>query len=82
MQDSITRAIVSRLSLTLGAGDLAATVARRTNNLKAHDLYLQAQTYLHQGSEPALRQALRYYRLALAEDPKYVDATLGAILMT
>ena len=77
MQDSITRAIVSKLSLTLGAGALAATVAGRTNNLKAHDLYLQAQTYLHQGTEPALRQALRYYRLALDQDPNYADATLG-----
>ncbi|MEP7325340.1 MAG: protein kinase [Gemmatimonadota bacterium] len=77
MQDSITRAIVSQLALTLGGADLAAARAGRTNDPEAHDLYLQGQALLHRSTEPALRRALVYYRAALAKDPGYAQAHLG-----
>jgi tetratricopeptide (TPR) repeat protein len=77
VQDSITRAIVDQLALTLGGAELAATRAGRTSNPEAHDLYLQGQALLHQGTEPALRRALDYYRDALAKDPGYAQAYEG-----
>ena len=77
MQDSITRAIVSQLALTLGGAELAASRAGRTTNPEAHDLYLQGQALLHRSTEPALRRALVYYRAALAKDPDYAQAHLG-----
>ena len=58
VQDSITQATVSQLSLSLGAGGLAATRAGRTANPDAHDLYLRAQTIAMQGTEAAVRRAV------------------------
>ena len=74
VQDSITQATVSQLSLSLGAGGLAATRAGRTANPDAHDLYLRAQTIAMQGTETALRRAVALYRQALAQDPGYAQA--------
>ena len=77
VQDSITRAIVRQLALTLGGTALASTLGGRTNNAEAHDLYLQGQTLVHQGTEQSMRRALDYYRLALAKDPNYAQAEQG-----
>jgi Tfp pilus assembly protein PilF len=77
VQDSITRAIVSQLALKLGGAELAATLAGRTSNPEAHDLYLQGLTLVHQGAELALRRALDYFRGALAKDPEYAQAYVG-----
>ncbi len=77
MQDSITQAIVSQLALKLGGAELAATLAGRTSNPEAHDLYLQGLTLVHQGTELALRRALDYFRDALAKDPEYAQAYVG-----
>jgi hypothetical protein len=75
VQDSITRAIVDQLALTLGGAELAATRAGRTTNSEAHDLYLQGLALVHQGTEQALRRGLdfetslwmqRRYRLLFA----------------
>ena len=77
VQDSITRAIVGQLALTLGGAELAATRAGRTTNSEAHDLYLQGLALVHQGTEQALRRALDYFRDALAKDPDYAQAYVG-----
>ena len=77
VQDSITRAIVGQLALTLGAEQLAATRAGRTSNPEAHDLYLQGLSLVHQGTEGQLRRALSYFRDALAKDPDYAQAYEG-----
>ena len=74
VQDSITGATVRELSLSLGAGSLAATRTGRTANLEAHDLYLRAQALTMQGTEPSLRRAIDLYRAALAKDPQYAQA--------
>ena len=77
VQDSITGAIVRQLALTLGGANLAATLAGRTRNPEAHDLYLQGLSLVHQGTEPALRHALEYFRDALVKDPDYAQAYVG-----
>ena len=74
VQDSITETTVRKLSLTLGAGSLAATRTGRTTSPEAHDLYLRAQTIATQGTEPALRRATELFRLALTKDPDYAQA--------
>ena len=77
VQDSITRAIVRQLALKLGGAALAASLAGRTSNPEAHDLYLQGQTLVHQGTETSMRRALDYYRMALVKDPNYAQAEQG-----
>ena len=77
VQDSITAAIVKQLALQLGGSELAATKAGRTNNPRAHDLYLQGIALVHQGSHPALRRALDYFQSALAQDSGYAQAYEG-----
>ncbi|WP_411282087.1 protein kinase domain-containing protein [Gemmatimonas sp.] len=74
VQDSITAATVRKLSLSLGAGALAATRTGRTTSPAAHDLYLRAQTIASQGTQAALRRALELFRQALAIDPDYAQA--------
>jgi eukaryotic-like serine/threonine-protein kinase len=77
VQDSITRAIVGQLALTLGGAELAATRAGRTADPEAHDLYLQGLALVHQGTEQALRRSLDYFRDALTKDPDYAQAYVG-----
>ena len=77
VQDSITRAIVGRLSLELHGAQLAAASSGRTVNPEAHDLYLQGLSLVHVGSEPAIRHALEYFRKALDRDPGYAQVWVG-----
>jgi serine/threonine-protein kinase len=73
IQDSITSAIVSQLALTLAPARPA-----RAPSPEAHDLYLRGLALINSsGREDEVRQAMAYYRMALAKDPDYVEAWLG-----
>ena len=58
------------------AGRLAAS-RRPTENLAAHNLYLQGRYHLNQRTEEGLRKALDFFEKALVEDAEYALAHSG-----
>ncbi len=71
VQDEVTRAVVSGLSLQLGGTALRASQAGRTKDAEAHDLYLRGLASANPASEADLRRALELYQQALARDPDF-----------
>jgi len=74
-QDTVARAIANKLDVDLlnpnsGAG-------RPTENLAAHNLYLQGRYHLNQRSEDTLRKAVDFFEKAIVEDAQYAPAYSG-----
>jgi adenylate cyclase len=75
IQDTIANTIVDRLSKQFAGIDPGAV--RRTENVRAHDLYLQGELRLHYRGDANVRQALDLFEQSLAEDPEYAPALGG-----
>jgi TolB-like protein len=75
MQENVARAVVTRLQaeVTNGAGGSR----RVTENLAAHNLYLQGRYHLNQRTEEALRKAVDFFEKAIVEDAQYALAYSG-----
>jgi serine/threonine-protein kinase len=71
MQDSIAKAIVSALRLTLSTTSQARLASERTNSLEAHDLYLQGRFVASAHTERGLRASLPLFQRAAEIDPTY-----------
>src|SRR5262249_18500633 len=74
-QETVARAIATKLDvdvLTSGAG-----VRHPTENLAAHNLYLQGRYHLNQRSEETLRKAVDFFEKAIVEDAQYAPAYSG-----
>jgi TolB-like protein/Tfp pilus assembly protein PilF/tRNA A-37 threonylcarbamoyl transferase component Bud32 len=72
IQDEISRAIVSKLRLTLGR-------AQRRHNIsfEAYEAYLRGRYFWNQRSAEGLRKAIEHFQLAVQLDPGYADAYAG-----
>ena len=69
IQDEISRAIVSKLRLTLGRG------ARRHDiDFQAYEQYLRGRYFWNQRSADGLRKAIERFQAAVRLDPLYADA--------
>ena len=80
IQEGIARQVVTRLVGTLAAGFSEQLVARRTQNLEAHDLVLRGRYALNarltsEDSAPAM--AVDQFARALELDPGYAAAAAG-----
>jgi serine/threonine-protein kinase len=75
-QERVARAIMQRLEPEF-AGGSRLTGRRPTENLAAHNLYLQGRYHLSQRSEEGLVKALEFFGKALVEDPQYALAHSG-----
>jgi TolB-like protein/Tfp pilus assembly protein PilF len=73
-QENAARVIVARLENEVGAGHAAR---RPTENLAAHNLYLQGRYHLNQRSEDALRKAVDFFEKSIVEDAQYALAYSG-----
>jgi tetratricopeptide (TPR) repeat protein len=74
LQDTITRKIVTVLSVQLTAGEEAATALRETENTEAYDVFLKGwEQYLRQTPE-GLQEAVTNFEKAVALDPNYSRA--------
>lgn len=79
VQDSISRAVLEKLRVRLGAH--APVVAHGgTDNLEAYDLYLRARYQFNKFDEAPLRASIALYDQALQRDPQYADAWAGIAL--
>src|SRR5260370_25636806 len=75
-QERVARAIVQRLEPEFADGPRPSG-RRPTENLTAHNLYLQGRYHLSQRSEEGLLKALEFFGKALDEDPQYALAHSG-----
>jgi tetratricopeptide (TPR) repeat protein len=75
-QERVAAAVAQRLEADVG--DARHTAARhRSDNLAAHNLYLQGRYHLNQRTEEGLRRALDFFEKALVEDAEYALAHSG-----
>ena len=75
-QERVAKAIASKLEADVLTGGGGA-VKRPTENLAAHNLYLQGRYHLNQRSEEALRKAVDFFEKAIVEDAQYAPAYSG-----
>jgi TolB-like protein/Flp pilus assembly protein TadD len=76
-QEAVAESIVKRLEPELGDRGLSSSSRRPTENLAAHNLYLQGRYHLNQRTEEGLRKALDFFEKALVEDAQYALAHSG-----
>ncbi|MEO7454660.1 MAG: protein kinase [Gemmatimonadaceae bacterium] len=77
LQDTITRAIVTSLRLTLNATTTAERASLRPKNLEAHTLYLRGRFEAGKHSEQGLQAALALFERAVAIDSSYAPPYVG-----
>jgi serine/threonine-protein kinase len=75
-QERVAHAIVRRLEPEFAEGPRPSG-RRPTQNLAAHNLYLQGRYHLSQRSEEGLLKALEFFERALVEDAQYAPAHSG-----
>lgn len=74
-QERVAALVVNKLEPELRR---PATASRRpTENLAAHNLYLQGRYHLNQRTEEGLHKALEFFEKALNEDAEYAPAHSG-----
>jgi eukaryotic-like serine/threonine-protein kinase len=77
IQDEIAGTIVRTLRATL-LGDLGdLTPVRYTANVKAYSLYLKGRFCWNRRTQEGIREGIRYFEQAIAEDPDYALAYSG-----
>ena len=76
LQDEIAQKLLTVLQAEI-ANHAAGSSHRASNNLAAHNLYLQGRYHLSQRTERGLRRALDFFEKTLAEDPRFAPAYAG-----
>ena len=76
-QELVADRIVKKLEPELGDRGPSGGSRRPTENLAAHNLYLQGRYHLNQRTEEGLRKALDFFERALVEDAQYALAHSG-----
>jgi serine/threonine-protein kinase len=76
-QERVAEAIAARIGPELGEGRPGSASRRPSENLAAHNLYLQGRYHLNQRTEEGLRKALDFFEKALVEDAEYAAAHAG-----
>jgi TolB-like protein/tetratricopeptide (TPR) repeat protein len=73
-QDSVTREIVGTLALTLTDEEEVRQAQHDTDDLEAHDAYLQGWAHFKLGRPSDLARAIPYFDTAIRLDPNYAHA--------
>jgi len=77
IQDEIAATIVRTLRSTL-LGDLGdPTLVRYTGNVKAYSRYLKGRFWWNRRTQAGIKEGIRYFEQAIAEDPEYALAYSG-----
>ena len=77
VQEAIAGAILARLQPDEGSPTGARGFRRASENLAAHNLYLQGRYHLNQRTEEGLQKALDFFEKAVLEDPRFAQAHSG-----
>jgi serine/threonine-protein kinase len=76
-QERVAEAIAARIAPELGDRGPGAPSRKPSENLAAHNLYLQGRYHLNQRTEEGLRKALDFFEKSLVEDAEYAAAHAG-----
>ena len=76
-QERVADTIVKKIEPELGDGRSVTPSRRPSENLAAHNLYLQGRYHLNQRTEEGLRLALDFFERSLVEDAQYALAHAG-----
>jgi DNA-binding winged helix-turn-helix (wHTH) protein/Flp pilus assembly protein TadD len=74
LEDSIAEELAGALTLLLGTDQRKLLDKRYTNNSDAYRLHLRGRYHWNLRSEPAIKEAIRFFRKALEIDPEYAPA--------
>jgi TolB-like protein/Tfp pilus assembly protein PilF len=77
LQGEIARDVSNKLKIKLSGADVAKVEKNYTTNPEAYQLYLKGRFYSSKRTPKDARQALEYYRQAVAIDPNYALAYAG-----
>ena len=77
IQEEIAQTICKSLRVELSGGGNRIGVKSPTENLAAHNMYLQGRYHLSQRTEQGLRKALEFFEKALQENPRLAQAYSG-----
>ncbi|HVG84837.1 MAG TPA: tetratricopeptide repeat protein [Vicinamibacterales bacterium] len=77
VQEAIAGAILARLQPDEGSPTGTRGFRRASENLAAHNLYLQGRYHLNQRTEEGLQKALDFFEKAVLEDPRFAQAHSG-----
>jgi serine/threonine-protein kinase len=77
IQDEIALEIVRALEVSLLGGEEAQLTKKYTENLEAHNLYLQGRYFWNKRGTENLYKSIEYYEKALEKDPNYILAYAG-----
>lgn len=78
IQDEIARQIADKLRLQLSGKQDQLLTKRYTDNTEAYNLYLKGQFFFRKLTEQDLLKSIDYYQQAIAKDPNYALAYVGA----
>jgi len=77
VQEEVAKAILKKLQAEMSGSGRAKGARRPTENLLAHNLYLQGRYHLNQRTEQGLRKAVEFFEKAIQEDPQHAHAHSG-----
>ncbi len=77
IQDDISRSVAQYLKIRLTADTDQRFAARRTQDARAYQLYLNARFYQRQRTRETNAHAIALYEQAIAADPKFALAYVG-----
>lgn len=77
IQEEISRAIVDNLRIKLIQPSADRPIARSPSNLEAYNLYLKGRFHWNKRTREGLERAIRYFREALAIEPKFAAGYAG-----
>lgn len=77
MQDSISRLVLSKLTLKLADKSKDPLAKRPTNNPEAYEAYLKGLFFRNLHTTKGFSKSLAYYEQAIELDPEYAEAYVG-----
>lgn len=77
LEDSISRKVAESIIPQLTASEIRELAKRGTDNIEAYEAYLRGRFHFNTFSDEGFRQAIRFYKEAVALDPGYALAYAG-----
>jgi TolB-like protein/Flp pilus assembly protein TadD len=77
VQEEVAQRILQKLQAEYSGTGATRASRRPTENLAAHNLYLQGRYHLNQRTEQGLMKAVEFFDKAIGEDPHYAPSYSG-----
>jgi len=77
VQEEVAQRILQRLRAEFEGAGSSRSPRRSTDNLAAHNLYLQGRYHLNQRTEQGLVKAVEFFDKAIGEDPRHAPSYAG-----